>query len=65
MLIMKELGSVPLRWDDGRVIHAVEGARSDYTVLLWTRCRRNLAAGAVMHCDLPITCPDCLQAGSP
>jgi hypothetical protein len=61
MLILKRIANVPLRWDDGTVVHAVEGVENDYSVLLRTSCRKMVAAGAVLRHDATVTCPACLN----
>jgi len=59
------MGTTLIKWDDGKVIHACE---SDYmvpnnrdTILVWTKCQRDVPANAGFYSREKVTCPKCLK----
>ena len=61
-----ESGVTPAYWDDGKTIHACEGAKifaSADIFLMWTKCRRDVPAGQAYVVDgETVTCPKCLAS---
>ena len=63
MTLIKNLTGTPIRWNDGRAVHAVEGAYSPEGVLsVWTLCNRDVPENAVVDEPLTVTCAECLEA---
>lgn len=55
----------PLRWDDGALIHGIEGALiCQGSLTLWTRCRHNVPAGSEIRDSVEVTCPYCLAGAT-
>jgi hypothetical protein len=62
MTLIKTFAGTPIRWNDGRFVHAVEGAyASEGILLLWTLCDRDVPEDAAVDDPLTVTCPDCLE----
>lgn len=62
MSTIDKLSGKPLRWNDGAIVHAVQGTRSSAgEPMLWTFCQRDVPDGEAVDEDVTVTCPACLH----
>ena len=58
-----------LKYDDGKAVHACEGARgADFdrgTFIVWTVCQKDVPANKSFVGVDDITCPVCIEKGLP
>ena len=61
---IQDIDGKPIKWDDGKVIHSVEGADLNFYQnsirLLWTKCDRDVPANKAFTSDDKVDCPTCL-----
>jgi hypothetical protein len=63
MDIIDKMAGAPMRWNDGNVVHSVEGTRDgDGMLVLWTLCHHDVPEGAVLDHRSVVTCKVCLKA---
>lgn len=61
--VFREIDGNPILWDDGKIIHRVEGGWGPLNQfrLLWTDCEKDVPANAAHQSDEKVTCEKCLS----
>lgn len=62
--VYREIDDKPIVWDDGKVIHRVEGGFGPGNVgrLLWTDCEKDVPANKAHLGIDKVTCAECISA---
>ncbi len=62
MAKIENIDGLPLRFNDGSLVHAVQGSVVQGDILLlWTLCLHDVPADAAVTGDLQVTCVNCLE----
>lgn len=63
--MINTINGSPIKWDDGKVIHRVEGDTINFPQnpirLLWTKCDKDVPANKAFTGEGDVNCPKCME----